>query len=256
MNEPPTVDVEGPLGGVVVREVGYTKGSKRYPHKHRYGQIIHSIAGHTLVRTADHAWFVPRNRAVWIPPMCVHQVDILSDTHMKNLFLAKRYASELPDEPVVLNVLSAFRELTGYLAELQAPFDRALPDSIATLLVRMVSDSMAEPFAMPLPRDSALRALFTALIENPASQKTLEDWAAQLGLSSRSLSRRLLRDTGMTFRVWRQQLRLLVSLDMLAAGEPVTNTALDVGYKTASSFITAFRQNFGMPPTDFLQHQH
>ncbi len=52
----------------------------------------------------------------------------------------------------------------------------------------------------------------------------------------------------MTFRVWRQQIRLLSSLDRLAKGEAATTIALDVGYNTPSGFITAFRQSFGKTP--------
>jgi AraC-like DNA-binding protein len=56
----------------------------------------------------------------------------------------------------------------------------------------------------------------------------------------------------MTFRVWRQQIRLLSSLERLAKGQSVTTIALDVGYNTPSGFITAFRQSFGKTPTAYF----
>jgi AraC-like DNA-binding protein len=67
------------------------------------------------------------------------------------------------------------------------------------------------------------------------------------------MCRHLKKETGMTFRIWRQQIRLLMSLERLAKGEPVTNVAMDVGYSTPSAFITAFRQAFGTTPKIYFR---
>ena len=67
------------------------------------------------------------------------------------------------------------------------------------------------------------------------------------------MCRHLKKETGMTFRIWRQQIRLLMSLGKLAKGEPVTNVAMDVGYNTMSAFITAFRQTFGTTPNAYFR---
>ncbi len=52
----------------------------------------------------------------------------------------------------------------------------------------------------------------------------------------------------MTFGKWRQQLRLLQALRLLAAGRPVTAVALEVGYDSASAFIAMFRRTLGTTP--------
>jgi AraC-like DNA-binding protein len=56
------------------------------------------------------------------------------------------------------------------------------------------------------------------------------------------------RETGLTFGKWRQQLRLLQALRLLAAGRPVTSVALDVGYESASAFIAMFKRTLGVTP--------
>jgi AraC-like DNA-binding protein len=43
------------------------------------------------------------------------------------------------------------------------------------------------------------------------------------------------------------------SLEMLAAGMPVTTIALELGYATASSFIRLFRRTFGATPSAYRQ---
>ena len=55
----------------------------------------------------------------------------------------------------------------------------------------------------------------------------------------------------MSFGAWRQQLRLLQALPLLAAGEPVTSVALSVGYESTSAFIARFRQVLGTTPGQY-----
>jgi len=52
----------------------------------------------------------------------------------------------------------------------------------------------------------------------------------------------------MTFGKWRQQLRLLSALRLLAEGQSVTAIALEVGYDSPSAFIAAFKTMLGTTP--------
>jgi AraC-like DNA-binding protein len=90
-----------------------------------------------------------------------------------------------------------------------------------------------------------------ALIADPADARDLEAWARWAAVSSRTLSRRFVSETGFSFTAWRQRARLMRSLEMLAAGAPVTNIALDLGYSTASAFIGLFRRTFGETPAAY-----
>jgi len=56
----------------------------------------------------------------------------------------------------------------------------------------------------------------------------------------------------MSFGAWRQQVRLLRALELLAAGEAVTGVAFDLGYESPSAFIAMFRRNLGASPTRYF----
>ena len=56
----------------------------------------------------------------------------------------------------------------------------------------------------------------------------------------------------MTFAKWRQQLRLLRSMELLASGEKVSAAALESGYTSASAFIAMFRRELGTTPRRYL----
>ena len=66
---------------------------------------------------------------------------------------------------------------------------------------------------------------------------TMEDWAAFAGMSVRTLSRQVQAETGLTFRNWRLQHVLLVSLGQLARETSVEEAALTTGYQNTSSSV-------------------
>ena len=43
--------------------------------------------------------------------------------------------------------------------------------------------------------------------------------------------------TGLSFRAWQRQLRLLAALEQLAEGQPVTGVGLDLGYASQSAMM-------------------
>ena len=72
--------------------------------------------------------------------------------------------------------------------------------------------------------------------------------ARRVATSARTLERIFQEETGMTFGRWRQQLRLLQAMRLLAAGRPVTAVALEVGYDSPSAFIAMFKRTLGTTP--------
>ncbi|KGS12255.1 AraC family transcriptional regulator, partial [Pseudomonas coronafaciens] len=105
----------------------------------------------------------------------------------------------------------------------------------------------------PLPRHPRLLGLCNELIEEPGQLITLHDWADRLGTSEKTLMRLFQRETGLSFRGWRQRARLLSSLSALEEGASVTRTALACGYDSTSAFIAAFKGLFGYTPGDLFK---
>ena len=58
-------------------------------------------------------------------------------------------------------------------------------------------------------------------------------------------------ETGFNFSTWRQRVRLLRSLELLAEGQSVTAIALDLGYASVSAYIGLFRRSFGETPASY-----
>lgn len=65
--------------------------------------------------------------------------------------------------------------------------------------------------------------------------------------------RRCQRDLGMSLSEWRQRLRILRAMPLLASGRSVESVALDLGYSSSSAFITMFRQRMKQTPAEFAR---
>jgi AraC-like DNA-binding protein len=152
-------------------------------------------------------------------------------------------------DPVVVNVPGLLREiilaLTGEPA-LSGP-DR---DDLSRVLLRSLAPVPSVHLHLPYPADDRLARVAGALTDDPGDARSLGELGAAAGASERTLSRLFRQQTGMTFPQWRAQLRLQHGLTLLAAGQPVTAVAHGCGYGSPSAFTAAFRDAFGMTPSD------
>lgn len=109
-----------------------------------------------------------------------------------------------------------------------------------------------ERLHLPLPSDARLRRIADAITADPSDRATIGEWARRVGMSERTLFRLVPEQTGMTFGRWRQQLHIMFALERLVEGESVQTVSLDLGYESASAFITMFKKALGQPPAKYL----
>ncbi len=108
------------------------------------------------------------------------------------------------------------------------------------------------PLQLPHPTDTRAMRVVKALLADPSDQRNLERLCRDCGASKRTIQRVFLEETKMNFGKWRQQLRLLHGLQLMASGEKVTAAALEAGYSSPSAFISMFRKQLGTTPMRYL----
>jgi AraC-like DNA-binding protein len=106
---------------------------------------------------------------------------------------------------------------------------------------------------LPWPRGEALARLCETLYAAPADPRSAEQWGRELGMSSRTLTRRFEAEIGMSLRSWRRRMRLFKAIELLGGEMDVTRTALDLGYGSPSAFIYAFRTGMGTSPQMYMR---
>lgn len=222
-------------------------------HSHRRAQLVYANDGVMAVTTRLASYVVPPQRAVWMPGGVEHQIDARSAVSMRTLYIDPQAAVGLPVDVCVLQVTPLLRELIVEAVTAGPGYETDSPQSrIMAVILDQIRSQPVAALALPIPSDPRLRRLVQSLINNPADSRSLGEWANEVGASKRTLVRLFPAQTGMTFRDWRQQRRLLRALELLTTGETVTSIALEVGYDNTSAFIAMFRRCLGTTPMRYL----
>lgn len=230
----------------------YSPGGRLEAHSHSWPQLLYALDGVMTVETAGGAWVVPSQRAVWIPAGVDHSVEMSGQVFMRTLYLSPALETPLPARCGVVQVSRLLRELILHTVELGLlAADDAHHRHVCDLLLDQLVTVTSVPLELPMPRDSRALRVAERVRTHLAERKSMDVLAREAGASRRTLERRFQGETGMTFGRWRQQARLLQALRLLAAGEPVTRVAFDVGYDSPSAFIAMFRAALGTTPARY-----
>ncbi|CUI05161.1 AraC family transcriptional regulator [Massilia antarctica] len=240
---------EGPV--VIVAAGSQDSERASSGHRHARGQLMGSLRGLLSVGVADGQWIVPAIHAVWLPPHHFHAVRSHGPFAGWSAYVAEPACAGLPLRPCTIRTSGLLREAvlraaTWALEPLDAQRER-----IAQVILDEIRHAPPAPFGLPLPRDPRLQRVARALVDDPADERDLEQWAQWAAVSSRTLTRRFAAETGFGFVAWRQRARLMRALEMLAADKPVTTVAMDLGYASASAFIKLFTREFGATPAAY-----
>jgi AraC-like DNA-binding protein len=195
---------------------------------------------------------VPPSRALWVPAHTVHEIQMYGVVQMHSLYMNEAAGAHMPSSCVVLNVTPLLRELVVRAVALPDTYDEEGDDGLLMrLLIAEIRRLPACALNLPLPESADLTQLCERILTDLSAKRRCDFDANDMNTSARTLYRRFLRETGITFARWKQQARLLESIRRLADGMPVTTVALDLGYESASAFSTMFRRSLGSAPRTF-----
>jgi AraC-like DNA-binding protein len=104
-------------------------------------------------------------------------------------------------------------------------------------------------------RSSLAYRLYQRLLRSDDTLPSLEQLAADMEMSSRTLHRRLEAE-GCRFRDLLNRARMSRAEQLLKQGWSVTDVAHTLGYGDSANFTRAFRRRHGLPPSRFINPQH
>ena len=225
----------------------------RYSHRHPWVQFAYAVQGVLEVRTDAGRFVAPPQRGVWIPAGVSHRVWCDARTSIRSLYIESPEGAAPLAGCRVLEVSPLLRELIRAFSTMPAEYAMDSADQrLAAVLLDQIAQAREVDFILPLPSDAQLRELCRVVQAKPHEKTALQVWSARFGVSEKTLSRRFLRETGLTYRAWLLRMRLLSALPRLERGERVTDVALDCGYESLSAFIAAFSRLFGATPGEFF----
>lgn len=231
----------------------FTEGFEQPPHHHRKAQLILAVRGLITCEVAHGLWMVPRQCALWIPGDMEHSVRCAGDLEVYTLFIDPELARNLPAACSTFSTGPLLRELLIAVSRLPSLYDVDGADGrlVQTMLDQLERAPMGT-LHLPMPADPRLRTIAKTLSSDPANRTPIGEWARIVAMSERSLFRLIMSQTGMSFGRWRQQFQVMFAIERLTEGAPVQTVSFDLGYESASAFITMFKKVMGQPPGQFL----
>ncbi|MFT4115929.1 helix-turn-helix domain-containing protein [Bradyrhizobium sp.] len=251
--------------GVDIRRVDHTRrsviafgdkflnGCVIEPHHHRRGQLICGATGLIVLSTSGGTWVMPPQRGMWIPPGVIHQVRMVGDVFLLSLYIEPDAIEGMPNDCQVVTISPFLRSLMSEAIELPLEYNlTGRSGALMELVQHEMRQCPALPLSLHFPAEGRLSVLCRQFVERPNIHETVDSWADALGMSRRSFTRMFRRELGMSFIAWRQQACLMCAMPRLAAGQPVSTVAFELGYESPAAFTLMFRRAFGNPPLVYL----
>ena len=228
-------------------------GTRIAPHRHDWTQFLFARTGTMQVTLESSAIILPPQFGLWIPEGNEHSVSSIEDSALETLHIKTSALDNPPDIAKTVLVDEFVRIFIHYactrIGSCYETQNKAA-DRLHVLL-GLLEELPDAAMNLIIPRDPKLADLCYQMQTAPNRPFPLEECAAEAGMSPRTLLRRFVADTGLTYQAWRHRLRLMLAVEKLRGGESVTNVATDIGYSTTSSFTQAFQREFGRSPTRF-----
>jgi AraC-like DNA-binding protein len=222
-------------------------------HRDLYHQVEYALEGVAEVETPAGRYLLPPHQAIWIPAGLPHRT--LHGVRSVAVFFDLTMLPAPDDRARVLAAAPVIREMMIYAR--RWPITRSEADSAADAffdaLAFVVVDWLRHeaPLCLPTTSDAIVSAVMAYTDEHLASVTSASVCQA-LGLSERTLRRRFIDVTGITWREYLGRSRLLRAMALLAdANRSVTDVAASVGFESSSAFTRAFRTTTGESPSAY-----
>jgi AraC-like DNA-binding protein len=233
----------------------YAPAGRRIPRHWavEWHQLIHVSEGLLVVETDQGSWLAPPSWAIWAPAGAPHTLRLVATSSYLTLFIRPGAVRDLPASPRALGVSHLLRALVLRTVDVGMLDSRdPVEAAMAALIFAELGRSGPPPFALPQPTGDATRRAASLLADDAAGEANLAAVARAVGLGARTLERRFRAETGLTPARWRQQRKMLASLELIAAGEMVKTAADAAGFATASAYVATFRKLFGTTPARYF----
>lgn len=253
MNVHPADDMKYDSCPVITVSKEHPPGHFIPAHQHNRSQFLYASAGVMTITTEDGIWVVPPLRGVWIPACTLHETKASGNLSIRSLYFKPEYYLNAPNVCCLVSVSPLLRELIIYAAGIPVPYPLGgAEERTMQMIIDQIQFINDTPLILPIPQDERLKKIFSVLSENPGDKQTLEEWGKKVGTTRRTLARLLQLEVGMSFRKWRQQIRIQEALRRLSNNESVTWIAMELGYDNPSAFISMFKEALGKTPGEYF----
>jgi len=222
-------------------------------HFHDMHQILYAFDRSVDVEDKHGSHRIPHQFAAWIPAGAVHRTRF-QKVRSGSVFLSADLVSEGGDRLRVIHAPALLREMVAYakrwpLGIREDEDSRIYFECMARLCPGWIADEVR--LVLPSCRDGRIEAAITRTRKSLATI-TLAELCKDIGMSERSLRRRFVQETGLSWEDYRRRLRVLEAIALLdKTTQTIGCIAAAVGYENQAAFARTFREAVGVGPSQY-----
>jgi len=223
-------------------------------HYHDLHQLHYAFEGVALIETETVRSLLPPQQAVLIPAGLPHCITL---TRVQAVSVFYDSAARFPagDRVRIFPAAPVIREMILYARRwpLGRPAGDRAADTFFEALADRIADALDDEKALSLPTSQdPLVAGVMAYTHGHLADVTLHQVCAAVGTSERSLRRAFVAATGMSWRKYLLQSRLLKAMALLPDSRyNILDVAIAVGFQSSSAFTRAFASHAAETPTAY-----
>jgi AraC-like DNA-binding protein len=239
---------------VVAISDDYPAGAVDPIHVHARAQLSLALNGVISFTLNEGNYLLPPNRALWIPAGAAHSVRFRGRVTGLTVYIDPAIFADF-DRPKIFAASTLVRALVEEVTTFRHDYDvDGREGRVVQLLLDEIERAPDATMQAPLPKDPRLRRVCDRLLAEPSAAIDLDDCAQIAGMGRRTFTRLFRHEVGMGLAAWRQQVRVMEAVALLAQGRSVTTVAFEVGYESASAFAVMFHRATGAPPSSYFRN--
>ncbi len=221
-------------------------------HSHAWSQLIYATEGVLTVESRTACWVIPQDRGIWVPSGEEHALTMHGRVFLQTVYLEPHQARRTDRTCTALEISGLMHELIRHVCSAGIVRGQTREDRT---LIRFFLDQLEQlspfPLVIHMPQEERARKVARRIIDAPGSPDGLDRICREAGASLRTMQRLFVNDLGLPLSRWRNQVRMVTAVQLLARGGSVTQVAGELGFESLSAFISSFRRYFGESPGKF-----
>lgn len=223
-----------------------------YPaHGNAWAEFIYTFSGVMQVRINKMDYITPPRHGVWLPPNLKHSGFNRTDVSHATLYIHESLCGNLPTQAGILLSSPLVSALFEHLRPTQQEIEHPEYQRMLYVILDQLHHAVLVSSYLPSTHHHTLTKLLDFLDANPADNRSLDVLADFINMTERTLARLCQKELGMSLNEWRQRLKIMKAMNMLATHKTVEEIALDLGYANASAFISMFKRWMHTTPDQF-----
>lgn len=219
-------------------------------HSHPTHELLWNAKGVSSVTVDSHIWTITPAIGMWIPAGVLHSGRAAAGSRCNMSHFGVNRVESISETPVPVELTHLLKLL---LQKLSSP---ALAESSRRITEAAALDNLlpaSREVSIQMPKAALLQPIIDEMLHSYSKPRRLQDWAAVLGVSARTITRAFQAETGHGYSRWISAMQAQRAIELIARGEDFQDVADDLGFSSISALGASFRRTTGFTLSAFKQ---